>query len=350
MPGNAARVGDSTAHGGVIMPPGAVTVMIGGQPAARVGDNHVCPMVNPAPVPPPHVGGPILPPGVPTVMICGQPAACVGDMLTCSGPPDTIIPPGCPTVMINSGGGGGGGAGGGGGGAIQASPAAVKIDEGHYLSVNFQDKGGKPIMGVDYVIKTPDGKEIRGTLAGIIRKSGLQQGSYEITLKCIAKAAWSVKDAKVGDKVKLQVETSGIAAGEKATIEIFIKDANFADHLLHTIESQVSGDKIEEEWELELDDRFLGDQDSKKEKGAYLSPLFYFTVRTAGISARSGILQYKDYFEIELNDEDGKPIGGAKYHAFLPDGSIREGTLDSNGYAKLEKVSPGRVRVEFEPN
>ena len=66
-------------------------------PAARVGDMHVCPMVEPGPVP--HVGGPILPPGVPTVLIGGVPAATVGNMCTCVGPPDTIAK-GSATVMI----------------------------------------------------------------------------------------------------------------------------------------------------------------------------------------------------------------------------------------------------------
>lgn len=68
-----------------------------GQPAARVGDMHTCPMMT-GPVP--HVGGPILPPGCPTVLIGGMPAARVGDQATCVGPPDVIIPPGCPTVLI----------------------------------------------------------------------------------------------------------------------------------------------------------------------------------------------------------------------------------------------------------
>jgi len=37
----------------------------------------------------PHVGGPITT-GYPTVMIGGMPAARVGDMCTCAGPPDAI--------------------------------------------------------------------------------------------------------------------------------------------------------------------------------------------------------------------------------------------------------------------
>jgi uncharacterized Zn-binding protein involved in type VI secretion len=61
-----------------------------GQPAARVGDMHVCPMVTPAVPPIPHVGGPVLPPGAPTVLIAGMPAATVGSMCMCVGPPDTI--------------------------------------------------------------------------------------------------------------------------------------------------------------------------------------------------------------------------------------------------------------------
>lgn len=98
MPQPAARMGDMTAHGGVITV-GFPTVLIGGQPAARLGDMHTCPMVTPGVPPIPHVGGPIVM-GSPTVLIGKQPAARVGDPATCTGPPDTIIPPGCPTVLI----------------------------------------------------------------------------------------------------------------------------------------------------------------------------------------------------------------------------------------------------------
>ena len=68
-------------------------------PAARVGDMHTCPMQTPGTPPIPHVGGPILPPGAPTVLIAGQPAARVGDMCVCVGPPDSIAM-GSTKVMI----------------------------------------------------------------------------------------------------------------------------------------------------------------------------------------------------------------------------------------------------------
>lgn len=68
-------------------------------PAARLTDMHSCPMVTPGNPPIPHVGGPVTGPGMPTVLIGGLPAARVGDLCICVGPPDTIVK-GSATVMI----------------------------------------------------------------------------------------------------------------------------------------------------------------------------------------------------------------------------------------------------------
>ena len=65
-------------------------------PAARVSDMHVCPMWTGLV---PHVGGPITPPGCPTVLVGGLPAARVGDMCACAGPPD-VIAMGSMSVLI----------------------------------------------------------------------------------------------------------------------------------------------------------------------------------------------------------------------------------------------------------
>jgi len=65
-------------------------------PASRLTDMHVCPMVTGLV---PHVGGPISAPGCPTVLIGGLPAARVGDMCVCVGPPDVVVT-GAFTVLI----------------------------------------------------------------------------------------------------------------------------------------------------------------------------------------------------------------------------------------------------------
>ena len=87
----AARVTDPTGHPGIIAGPGVATVLIGGMPAAVVGDNHICSF----PPPPVHPPTPIVK-GSATVLIGGRPAARMGDLSGCGAP----IVMGMPTVQI----------------------------------------------------------------------------------------------------------------------------------------------------------------------------------------------------------------------------------------------------------
>lgn len=64
--------------------------------AARVSDMHICPASTGTV---PHIGGPVLPGGNTTVLIGGMPAAVVGDNCVCAGPTDSITK-GSSTVTI----------------------------------------------------------------------------------------------------------------------------------------------------------------------------------------------------------------------------------------------------------
>lgn len=154
----AARIGDTTAHGGTITGPGCPTVLIGGMPAATLGDMHVCPMITPGTPPIPHAGGPITL-GSTGVFIGGKPAARMGDSAVCVGPPSTIIM-GCATVLIGETGSGSSdgapGAGAGGGSAVEGAVVSAAIagqeahteePEDHYLDVTFIDKSNTPLGG-----------------------------------------------------------------------------------------------------------------------------------------------------------------------------------------------------------
>ena len=66
-----------------------------GQPAARIGDMHVCPMITGVV---PHVGGPIVL-GEFTVLVGKMPQARITDMVTCVGPPD-MVAKGSATVLV----------------------------------------------------------------------------------------------------------------------------------------------------------------------------------------------------------------------------------------------------------
>lgn len=89
----AAKLGDTTNHGGAIIGPGIPTVLIGGMPAVVAGDNHVC--VIPPPPAGPHPPTPFSV-GSTTVMIGGKPVIRVGDVCGCGAA--SVV--GEPTVMI----------------------------------------------------------------------------------------------------------------------------------------------------------------------------------------------------------------------------------------------------------
>jgi len=358
----AARLGDTTVHGGVITV-GCPTVMIGGAPAARLTDMHTCPMQTPAgPAPIPHVGGPIVGPGAPTVLIGGMPAAVVGDMVTCVGPPDTIAPPGCPTVLIGMGGGGGGGGGMGGSGNAASESGAQEGNEGsveeessesdtdteedHFLDVSVLDRGGFPIANVGYQIESPDGQEEQGRLFGNVTRTGVAAGNHRVTLRAITSAVWSAARARNGETVKMQAETAGVEDGTELTFRIFKRDANRADLLAHELTHVVQQGKAEPEWSYEHTEEANSQSDTTP---GFSSPSFYFTVSGDELYARSSLLDYRDFVEIELLDDEGNPMKDEPYIVSFSNGEVREGTLDSNGRAREENAPAATHRVSF-PN
>lgn len=88
----AARVGDATAHPGMVAGPGMPNVVIQGLPAAVVGDIHACAM---PPLAGPHPPNPF-PSGSLTVQIGGRYALRLGDAASCGAP----IVSGAVTVQI----------------------------------------------------------------------------------------------------------------------------------------------------------------------------------------------------------------------------------------------------------
>lgn len=57
----------------------------------------------------------------------------------------------------------------------------------------------------------------------------------------------------------------------------------------------------------------------------------------------------KSWVEIKLVDEDGKPVPGEMYAITLGDQTIASGTLDEKGFARVDHIDPGQVRITF-PN
>lgn len=85
-------VGDTSTHGGTIVGPGSITVLISGKPAAIAGDMHICSL-------PPQGHQPTVsnfPSGSTSVLFGGMPALRTTDTCICG----AMAAVGQPTVII----------------------------------------------------------------------------------------------------------------------------------------------------------------------------------------------------------------------------------------------------------
>jgi uncharacterized Zn-binding protein involved in type VI secretion len=347
-----------TAHGGAIVI-GCPTVLIGGMPAARVGDMHVCPMLNPGVPPPPHVGGPIMM-GSPMVLIGGMPAARMGDMVTCAGPPDTIML-GCMTVLIGEGGSGsasGGGAGMSAAAAASASAATAQVGNlesitkhEHWVEFQFVDKAGLPVSGVHYEFTAPGGTKSEALLKtdGKITRDAINQGQCKVVIRAVINARWAKNKAEAGEKVKLTADVEGFDNGTPATVQIYRRDIQGPDEITKTIATTVGKNKVEIEWEYSVSEIPENDPEGGTGQDRYSAPEYYGEVIVGQCKSRSDLLGLDDWMEIRLKDDRGKSIANKKYTVYLRNGEIRKGTLDGNGYAKIKDLPPGPAKVLVDP-
>jgi len=357
----AARIGDMTAHGGSIVL-GCPTVLIGGMPAARLTDMHVCPMVTPGTPPIPHVGGPIIL-GSAGVLIGGMPAARMGDMATCVGPPD-MIALGCMTVLIGETMAGAAAAPGPikvglNSAAVARLAAATALSdnketstkEEHWVEFQFVDKAGLPVSGVHYKFTDPDGKESEGVLKpdGRIRRDALNAGQCKAQLFSVSNAKWSKEKAEVGEKVKLTADVEGFEDRTPSLIQIYKRDIKGPDKVIARIEKDIRGGRIEADWEYTLDEEKNNKSDVEEKRTGFSAPQYYFDVVVENVIAHSALLEYKDYIELELKDVNNHPLAGEEFLLYCPNGEVKKGKLDSNGYKKIEKIVPGRYSVRY-PN
>lgn len=70
--------------------------------------------------------------------------------------------------------------------------------------------------------------------------------------------------------------------------------------------------------------------------------------RAQGAGAGGGsATSSKTWIEIVLVDEHDQPVPGIKYRLKITDGSVREGSLDSNGRVRINGIDPGSCEVSF---
>jgi type VI secretion system secreted protein VgrG len=69
--------------------------------------------------------------------------------------------------------------------------------------------------------------------------------------------------------------------------------------------------------------------------------------RIGGTGEEESEQQEDSWIEIELVDDDGNPVPNERYEVTLPNGNIRHGNLDENGFARINGIRPGECEINF---
>ncbi len=382
----AARLGDPTAHGGAVTS-GNPTVLIGGQPAATMGDLHVCPLCSPGP----HVGGPVVV-GAPTVLIGGRPAARMGDQCVCAAPAPDVIAGGCPTVLIGSAGGGGSA----GATAAVASAAGAALRPGTpgtgatarplspWVGVGYADGAGRPVAGWAYHAGGGgDARDGQLGTGGQVWCDGLaESGSVEVGLVGVYGCRWERDEARVGEAVGMSARCVGVADGALAHFEVWreavaasggVERSKVAEVMGEVAGGRVegatpfvlswpTGDDLQEQVVLQVapdgedpppyDAGSLSRSSVAGDAEMGRPSRYVFRVSVGGVhGAVSPSIRFLDRADVTLRDDSDEPMASATVRVVMSDGQVQTFTSNAEGVVQIIDVDPGRCSiVSIEPH
>lgn len=260
-------------------------------------------------------------------------------------------------------------------GAFAGGPAGFAVEtafvgEGATIKITGKSKNGKKLGKIDGEVRgnsftgefeIPDdvdeGDEIYFEYD--LSKNGINGKSESIPVypaPVLKKMKWSKDEARRGEVLKLTTEFEKVDDGAEAVLTIYEYDQDKAHDKITEMDVKVTGKKIEVDWEYEYHedtDEIPTDEEKKRYGGNYNPPEYFFTVKIGefvlGKNQESGLLKFKDWVEIVLNDNMGNPVPDEDYVLTLPDGSEKKGKLDKKGRAVEKGIPPGKINVEF-PN
>ncbi|WP_010664992.1 PAAR domain-containing protein [Marinilabilia salmonicolor] len=255
-------------------------------PAATIGSMHVCPMLNPGVPPPPHVGGPVMGPGVPTVLIGGKPAAVMGDTCTCAGPPDTIVQ-GESTVLIGGKPAATVGSMTAHGGSVTVGDPTVLIGTGVSAPAAISPVKRIPFPDISPVLRAAAAVTGRGSSLKEAERNQkkLKEQAREMEEQEKEPRIYNLKwcydeagttDAQFKSMLKLTAEVSGIDDGEELSFSVFFKDEK-EDVFIAEVKGKVKDSEACAEWEFKKEDLPEAEQNATDVEELFFGN-YYFTV------------------------------------------------------------------------
>jgi hypothetical protein len=170
----------------------------------------------------------------------------------------------------------------------------------------------------------------------------------------VAGMRWSSDQVRRGDIVTMSADITGLPNGSEVELVLLEHSSRGAHERVAVIPANVSNDRVEAQWEFEYhsDTNDIPTQaELEPYGGSYSAPRYFFVIRADGQQfgrdQESGLLEFRDVINMEFADPDGSPLADEDYAITLPDGSQREGKLDSQGRLHIDDAPPGPVVVSL---
>ncbi len=240
------------------------------------------------------------------------------------------------------------------------------VGNGAKIKIEGKSKNGKKLGKIQGVVKNnrftceldiPDDIEFDDEVFYKVKlsKNGLSGESDRIPAHPairVTNMQWSVQEARRGEVVTLSAEIRGVRTGTDVIVTVFEHDRDGAHDRIVELPTTIENERLELDWEYEYHedtDEVPTREEMEQYGGDYNPPEYFFTVKLGdkehGREQESGLLTFKDWIEVILENEDGSPCAGSDYVLTLADGSEREGSLDSDGRVRIDDLPPGRYSI-----
>ncbi len=235
------------------------------------------------------------------------------------------------------------------------------VGNGSALEIEISDQAGKnlgkykeKISGNRFWTQIKVPAEAKQALYANVKlpKHGLQMKSNPLILLPpieITNAKWDKKEARRSDILKLTADVKGVEDGTEGEIEIWEHDSDGAHDFITKFPVFVKNKKVEAEWEYEYHedtDEIPTEEELQKYGKKYNPPEYFFRVKVSEVAADSGLLEFKDWIEVQVVDRTGYPLSGKDYTITLSDGRQKKGKLDDDGRVRIDDVPPGPYKIE----
>lgn len=227
------------------------------------------------------------------------------------------------------------------------------------VSIQISDKSGKTfdtikkkMFGNKFYVEVIIPEKAKDELYAEVRlsKHGLSKKSNGLNLLPpieIKNLKWDKNELYRGDIVKISADVTGVYNGAEAEVQVWEYDSDRAHDLIAKFPCTVKNKKVEAEWEFQYSGSTESIPTSDESENGYQQPQYFFRINITELYNDSRLLKFKDWIEIKLTDSEGYPIKDIDYEMQLPDGEIKKGKLDNDGYAKVEDLPPGKYKVSF---